>query len=85
MGYFKKGYQKMVTMAESSNNFHMHHYQQIAKGEPKAENGLYLKMSCDKEPPGKTSNRSEKSNREPRQDPYPWLAEDDPRRFQSDA
>ena len=26
MGYFKVGYQKMVTMAESSNNFQMHHY-----------------------------------------------------------
>ena len=29
MGYFKVGYQKIVTMAESSNNFQMHHYQQI--------------------------------------------------------
>ena len=31
MGYFKVGYQKMVTIAESSNNFQMHHYQQITK------------------------------------------------------
>ena len=53
MGYFKVGYQKMVAMAESSNNFHMHHYQWIAKGEPKAVSGLYFKMSCDREPPQK--------------------------------
>ena len=82
MGYFKVGYQRMVTMAESGHNFHMHHYQQIAKGEPEAECGLYFKMSCDRGPPQNTPNRSEKSHRE---DPYPWLAEDDPRRFQSDA
>ena len=31
MGYFKVAYQKMVTMAELSGNFQMHHYQQIAK------------------------------------------------------
>ena len=82
MGYFKVGY--MVTMAESGNSFHMHHYQQIAKSKSK-ECGLYFKMSCDRGPPRNTSNRSEKSHREPREDRYPWLAEDDPRRFQSDA
>ena len=53
MGYFLVGYQRMVTMAESSNNLHMHHYQQIAMGEPKAESGLFFKMSCDREPPPK--------------------------------
>ena len=63
----------------------MHHYQQIAKNKSKAECGLYFKMSCDREPPRNTSNRSEKSYREPWEDPYPWLAEDDPRRFQSYA
>ena len=47
LGYFKVGYLKMVTMAESGNSFHMYHYQQIAKGEPKTECGLYFKMSCD--------------------------------------
>ena len=85
MGYFKVGYQKMVTMAESGNSFHMHHYQQIAMSKPKAECGIYFKMSCDREPPRNTSNRSEKSHRETREDPYPWMAEDDPRKFQSDA
>ena len=34
MGYFKVGYQKMVTMTESSGNFQMHHYQQLAKSKP---------------------------------------------------
>ena len=85
MGYFKVSYQKMVTMAESGNNFYMHHYQQIAMDGPKAESGLYFKMSCDRGPPQNTSNRSEKYHREPREDPYPGLAEDDTRRFQSDA
>ena len=63
----------------------MHNYQQIAESEPKAECGLYFKMSCDRGPPQNTSNRSEKSHREPREDPYPSFAEDDPKRFQSDA
>ena len=47
MGYFKVGYQRMVTMTESSGNFQMHHYQQIAKSKPKNEYELYLKMSND--------------------------------------
>ena len=85
MGYFKVGYQKMVTIAKSSKNFQMHHYQQIAKSKPDAKSGLYFKMSCDRGPPRNTSNRSENLHREPREDPYPWLAEEDPRRFQSDA
>ena len=85
MGYFKVGYQKMVTMVESSGNFQMHHYQQLAKSKPDAKGGLYFKMSKDRGPPRNTSHRSENPHREPWEDPYPWLAEDDPRRFQSDA
>ena len=85
MGYFKVGYQRMVTMTESSGNFQMHHYQQIAKGKPKNECGLYLKMSTDRGPPRNTTLKSESLRREPWEDPYPWLAEDDPRWFQSDA
>ena len=84
-GYFKVGSRKMVTMAESGNSFQMHHYQQIAKNTSKDECDLYFKMSSDRGPPRNTSNRSENPNREPREDPYPWLADDDPRRFQSDA
>ena len=85
MGYFKVGYQRMVTMTESSGNFRMHHYQQIAKGKSKNECGLYLKMSNDRGPPRNNTHKSENPRREPWEDPYPWLAEDDPRRFQSDA
>ena len=85
MGYFKVGYQKMVTMAELGNCFQMHHYQQIAKSKLKAEHGLYFKLSCDRGPLRNTSSRSENPNREPREDPYPWLADDDPRKFQLDA
>ena len=85
MGYFKVGYQKMVIMAESSGNFQMHHYQQIAKSKPEAECEFYFKMSSNRGPPRDTSHRSENPCREPWEDPYPWLAEDDPRQFQSDA
>ena len=85
MGYFKEGYQKMVTMAESSGNFQMHHYQQLAKNKPDTEARLYFKMSNDRGPPRDTSHGSENLCREPWEDPYPWLAEDDPRQFQSDA
>ena len=42
-------------------------------------------MLGDGRPPRNTSNRSKNWHREPREDPCPWLAEDDPRRFQSDA
>ena len=85
MGYFKVGYQKMVTMAESGGYFQMHHYQQIAKGKPENEHGLYFKMSSDRGPLRNTSRRSENPCREPWEDPYPWLAKDDPRQFQSNA
>ena len=78
MGYFKVGYQKMVTMAELNGHFQMHHYQQLAKSKPDAKGGLYFKMSNDRGPPRNTSYRSENPCREPWEDPYPWLAEDDP-------
>ena len=45
MGYFKVGYQKMITMAESNKYFQMHHYQQIAKSKPEAESGFYFKKT----------------------------------------
>ena len=63
----------------------MHHYQQIAKSKPEAESGFYFKMSCDRGPPRDTSRRGKNPCREPWEDPYPWLVEDDPRQFQSDA
>ena len=81
MGYFKVGYQKLVAMAESSNNFQMHHYQQIIKSKPEVESGLYFKMSCVRGPPKDNSHTSENPCREPWEDPYPWLTGDDPRQF----
>ena len=44
-----------------------------------------LKMSTDRGPPRNTTLKSESPHREPWEDPYPWLAEGDTRRFQSDA
>ena len=42
-------------------------------------------MSCDRGPPKTTSHRGENPHRKHWEDPYPWLAGDNPRRFQSDA
>ena len=38
----------MVTMAEVSDKFQMHHYQQVSKDKPKDGCGLNFKMSCDR-------------------------------------
>ena len=85
IGYFKVGYQKMVNMAESNKAFKMYHYQQI-KCETKPEVDQYMKIrgrySGKK---GKGFQIDEKQTRpHHKQDPYPWLAVDDPRRYQSD-
>ena len=63
----------------------MHHYHQIAKGKPENERGFYFKMSSDRGPPRDTLRRSKNPCREPWEDPYPWLAKDNTRQFQSDA
>ena len=82
IGYFKVGCQKMVNMAESSKAFKMYHYQQI-KCETETEVGQYMRIrgrySCEKV---KNDEQHTDSNQKP--DPYPWLADDDPRRYQSD-
>ena len=82
IGYFKVGYQKMVNMAEASKTFKIYHYQQI-KCETKTEVGQYMRI--------RGRNGSEKGKNDEKQmgpyqkqDPYPWLADDDPRRYQSD-
>ena len=89
IGYFKVGYQRMVNMAESSKTFKMYHYKQI-KSEAKTEDwptsDQYMRVT------GRYGNEKSKKiqdseeqielNRKP--DPYPWLAEDDPRRHQTD-
>ena len=89
IGYFKVGYQKMVNMAESSKTFKMYHYKQIkceAKTEDWPTSNQYMRVT------GRYGNEKSKKiqdiekqielGRKP--DPYPWLAEDDPRRHQTD-
>ena len=85
VGYFKVGYQKMVNMAESSKLFKMYHYQQI-KCETKTEVDQYMRVTR-RYGNGKSKKMpdSEKQSELGRKsDPYPWLAEDSPRRYQTD-
>ena len=89
IGYFKVGYQKMVNMAESSKTFKMCHYKQI-KSEAKTEDwhtsDQYMRVT------GRYGNERSKEIQENKKqneigrrlDPYPWLAEDDSRRHQTD-
>ena len=44
VGYFKVGYQKLITMAESKQTFTMYHYQQFTK-DPKEHSDDYHKMT----------------------------------------
>ena len=78
VGYFKINYQKMITMAESRQTFKMYHYQQVRK-EPKEHIDEYFKMSHSDSKRESTYSTKGNSNK------YPWLAEDDPRRHQTDA
>ena len=80
IGYFKVGYQKMVTMAEANNSFKMYHYQQL-KCENEFEFDKYMQAT------GKYNSKGDKdmNHEKPEFDLYPWLAEDGPRRFQTDA
>ena len=68
-------------MAESRQTFKMYHYQQIRK-EPKEHIHEYLRMS--NTDPKKEHSKSDHSAKGSF-DKYPWLAEDDPRRHQTDA
>ena len=88
IGYFKVGYQKMVNLAESSKTF-MYHYKQM-KSEAKTgdwpTSDQYMRVT------GRYGNERSKEIQENKKqneidrrlDPYPWLAEDDPRRHQTD-
>ena len=89
VGYFKVGYQKMVNMAESSKTFKMYHYKQIkceAKTEDWPTSDQYMKVTerygNEKSKKIQDSEKQSEIGRKP--DPYPWLAEDDPRRHQTD-
>ena len=89
VGYFKVGYQKMVNMAESSKTFKMYHYKQI-KCETKTEDwptsDQYMKVTgrYGNEKSKKIQDSEKQSELGRKSDPYPWLAEDDPRRHQTD-
>ena len=72
-------------MAESSKTFKVYHYQQV-KCETKTEVDQCMRMirrhSSEK---GKGfQNNVEQIDPQQKSDPYPWLANDDPRRYQSD-
>ena len=89
VGYFKVGYQKMVNMAESSKTFKMYHYKQIkceAKTEDWPTSDQYMKVTGrygnEKSKKIQDSEKQSEIGRKP--DSYPWLAEDDPRRHQTD-
>ena len=84
-GYFKVGYQKMVNMAESSKAFKMYHYQRI-KCETKTEVDQYMRITgrYSSEKSKGFQNDEKQSRPHQRSDPYPLLAVDDPRRYQSD-
>ena len=72
----------MVNMAESSKAFKMYHYQQI-KFETKTEVDQYMKIRGRF---GSEKGKNDEKQIDPYQkpDPYPWLADDDPKRYQSD-
>ena len=82
IGYFKVGYQKMVHMAESSKTFKMYHYQQV-RCKTKIEVDQYMRIRG-RYGGEKGENNERQINPYKKPDPYPWLAEDDPRRYQFD-
>ena len=85
IGYFKVGYQKMVNMAQSSKAFKMYHYQQI-KCETKSDVDQYMRVTgrYGNEKSKKMPNSEKQVEPSKKSDPYPWLADDDPRRYQTD-
>ena len=85
IGYFKVGYQKMVNMAESSKTFKMYHYQQV-KCKTKTELDQYMRIigKYGAEKSKIKVDKEDKIEPDKKHDPYPWLAEDDPRRYLSD-
>ena len=77
----------MVNMAESSKTFKMYHYQQIkceTKTEDWSTSDQYMRVTgrYGNGKSKKIQGREKQSER--KSDPYPWLADDDPRRHQTD-
>ena len=81
IGNFKVGYQEVVNMAESSKAFKMYHCQQI-KCETKTEVDQYMRIQG-RYSREKGENDEKQTDSYQKSDPYPWLADDDPR-YQSD-
>ena len=75
----------MVNMAESSKAFKMYHYQQI-KCETKTEVNQYMRIRgrYNDERDKSSQNNERQINPHQKPDPYSWLSDDDPRRYQSD-
>ena len=73
-------------MAESSKAFKMYHYQQI-KCETKTEVDQYMRITgrYGNEKGKGFQNDEKQTGPHHKRDPYPWLADDDPRRYQSDV
>ena len=82
IGYFKVVYPKMVNMAESSKAFKMYHCQQI-KCETETEVGQYMRIRG-RYGNEKGENDEKQTDSYQKSNPYPWLADDDPRRYLSD-
>ena len=85
IGYFKVGYQKMVNMAESGKAFKMYYYQQT-KCETKSEVDQYMRITgrnCNGKSK-KMPNSEKQVEPSKKSDPYPWLADDDLRRYKTD-
>ena len=98
LGYFKVVYQRLLSMAEK--HFTFHHYGQLkdinkSQDHPENQTDSYFRISdnkCLNTKKIKLGNRAtESKSTDPTvrditaRDAYPWLANDDPRRFQTDA
>ena len=72
-------------MAESSKAFKMYHYQQI-KCETKTEVDQYMRITgrYGNEKSKKMQDSEKQSELGRKLDPYPWLTDNDPRRYQTD-
>ena len=89
IGYFKVGYQKMVNMAVSSKTFKMYHYQQIkceTKTEDWSTSNQYMRATgrYGNGKSKKMQDSEEQSELARKSDSYPCLADDVPRRYQTD-
>ena len=75
----------MVNKAESNKMFKVYHYQQV-KCETKTKLDQYMIMTriYSSEKGKGFQNNVEQIYPQQKSDPYPWLADDDPRRYQSD-